>query len=173
MELANAIELINTNKINSTEPVTWTDLGCGTGLFTHALSTLISGGSHIVAIDKEAAALKKVKVAEGVHLKTQKADFVHGLLPLENIEGVLMANALHYVRDKHAFLQELRSYTKPAFSFLLVEYDTDKPNPWVPFPLTVDGWRNFFQNEGFNDFELIARQPSVYGRAEMVGMHFR
>lgn len=107
MDLKTAISLIQSSKIKSNEPTNWADLGCGSGLFTKALSTLLEPGSKIAAVDKDASALKKVNVVSGIILEKLNADFVNEDLPLKNINGILMANALHFVKDKKIFMQKL------------------------------------------------------------------
>jgi SAM-dependent methyltransferase len=62
------------------------------------------------------------------------ADFTRVIgLPL--LDGILMANAMHYFKDKEAVLRQIHSFLKPIGTFLLVEYNVDSGNPWVPYPL--------------------------------------
>jgi hypothetical protein len=74
-----------------------------------------------------------------VTLHTRQADFTHPL-DLPPLDGIIMANALHFVRDKRPLLQQLRGYLKANGRFLLVEYDTDHGNHWVPHPLAYPTW---------------------------------
>ncbi len=132
--------------------------------------TLLQTGSKIIAVDKDASALKKVKVANEIILEKLYADFINDELPLQNLDGILMANALHFVKDKIVFIQRLGSYVNETASFLIVEYDTDQSNPWVPYPLNVDGWQKLFKETGYSRYREINRHPSVYRRAAIVGM---
>ena len=52
MQLSEAIELIQKINIPGNKPQVWADLGCGDGLFTRALATLLPEGSIIHAVDK-------------------------------------------------------------------------------------------------------------------------
>ena len=47
MQLTEAIKLIQHKGILQTEPQTWADLGCGAGLFTQALASLLHENSTI------------------------------------------------------------------------------------------------------------------------------
>jgi trans-aconitate methyltransferase len=172
MDLKTAISLIQSAKIKSNAPTNWADFGCGSGLFTRALSTLLQTGSKIIAVDKDASALKKVNVVNEIILEKLQADFINEGLPLQNIDGILMANALHFVKDKNVFIQKLQSYINEAASLLIVEYDTAQSNPWVPYPLRVEGWKNLFKEKGYSQHEEINRYPSVYRRANIAGMWF-
>src|ERR1700704_757794 len=99
MDLETAISLIRSLNIKSKAVTNWADLGCGSGLFTKALSTLLQTGSKVAAVDKDASALKKVIVVHGISLEKLHADFINNDLPLQNLDGILMANALHFVKD--------------------------------------------------------------------------
>jgi trans-aconitate methyltransferase len=170
MDLKVAINLIQSSATKSDTPTNWAELGCGSGLFTKALSTLLYAGSKIIAVDKDASALRKVDVANGIILEKLHADFINDELPLQNFDGILMANALHFVKDKNVFIQRLQSYVNETASFIIVEYDTNRSNPWVPYPLNVEGWKKLFKQTGYSRYREINRHPSVYRRAEMVGM---
>jgi len=172
MDLETAISLIQSSKVKSNEPTNWADLGCGSGLFTKALSTLLEQGSKIAAVDKDASALKKVNVVSGIILEKINVDFINDDLHLRNLDGILMANALHFVKDKKTFIQSLRSYINGVASFLIVEYDTNQSNPWVPYPVDVKGLQKLFKETGYYSYEEINRHPSVYRRADIGGMWF-
>src|SRR5215471_3346594 len=89
----------------NTLPQLWVDLGCGTGLFTLALTANLPARSKIIAIDKDEKALKKIPpTANNVIIQTKVADFASGTLDVKDIDGILMANSLHYVNDKETLL---------------------------------------------------------------------
>ena len=87
------------------EPGTWADLGAGEGAFTLALADLLPPGTTIHAIDKDQTALAELarryaRVAarrELPRLETAAADFTHAL-ELGDLDGVVMANSLHFIR---------------------------------------------------------------------------
>lgn len=149
MELDVAVRLIEKG-IPKTKIQTWADLGAGSGLFTNALSRLLPQGSSIIAVDKK---LSKIVVADGVHLQTKTGDFLDP--DFGNVDGVLMANALHYVKEQRAFLQTLLSKAKRV---ILVEYNTDRSNTWVPYAISFDKLKSM--NTG--EITKLADAPSSY-----------
>jgi SAM-dependent methyltransferase len=144
----------------------WADFGSGNGAFTLALADLVGPGSVIYSVDRDGRALRQ-QSQEMAHrfprvtLHTREADFTRPLgLPL--LDGIVMANALHFVREKRPVVQLLRSYLKQDGRFLLVEYDTDRGNPWVPHPLSYPTWEKLAHECGFQKTELLATVPSRF-----------
>jgi ubiquinone/menaquinone biosynthesis C-methylase UbiE len=125
---------------------TWADLGAGTGAFTLALADLLGPGGHIVAVDRDGSALAANEAAVGarfpdVTLRTVVADFTEPLaLPV--LDGIVMANSLHFVApDRQGGLVDtLARHLRPGGAFVVVEYDADHGNPWVPHPFRYDTW---------------------------------
>lgn len=153
MELSSAIDLIGKG-IEKNGIQSWADLGAGGGLFTHALSKLLPAGSSIIAIDKKPA---NIKVEKGISLVVQTADFTTAVPA--NLDGVLMANALHYVRDQKAFLEQLSTKTKRV---VIVEYDMDRSNQWVPYPISFNKLKSLYPNA-----TKIGEESSVYNKDGM------
>jgi ubiquinone/menaquinone biosynthesis C-methylase UbiE len=59
-------------------PQTWADLGCGDGIFTVALASLLPGGSVVHGMDINAGALKRVPTRRGgVAIVTHVGDFTN------------------------------------------------------------------------------------------------
>jgi len=164
MEYADGRKLINHPALISTVATHWADLGCGAGFFTNVLSSFLAKGSSIHAVDTDASSLKKVKVAEGITLTTHQLDVVKQPWPFAVLDGILMANALHYVRDKDVFIQKLQQHLTPGGLWLLVEYDTDAANPWVPHPVSFNNLQKLCSNHSFT-VEKINAMPSAFGRS--------
>src|SRR3954452_14952900 len=87
---------------------TWADLGAGTGNFSWALAELIGPEGTIYAIDRDAKAIRQLvqRIAQadpGATILPQQADLTRPL-DLPALDGVLMANALHFIRDQQAAL---------------------------------------------------------------------
>src|SRR6185295_2536320 len=94
-------------------PQLWLDLGCGKGLFTLALAGNLPATSKIVAIDKDEKALRKIPATvNDVTIQTMAADFVYDALEIKEVDGILIANSLHYVKDKDILLKKLISSMK-------------------------------------------------------------
>lgn len=167
MELHEAIALISTPEIISNKPLVCADLGCGSGLFTHALATMLHGGSTIYAVDKTVS-LKSTISPGNVTITAVEADFEKEELPFNNLDGIIMANALHYVKDKSTFIDRLKKLMTPEAFFLVVEYDTDKPvGRWVPYPVSYAQLQMLFQKEGCQHIHKLHTRPSLYGNGNL------
>lgn len=149
----------------------WADLGAGTGAFTLALADLLPAGSAIYAIDRDRGALGELEeryraFARGRDLPvvtTRVGDFMRELeLPL--LDGIVMANSLHFVRDKAPVLARMRALLRPGAPLVLVEYDTDIGNAWVPYAISFETWRLFAATRGFAEPRLLHTHPSRFLR---------
>jgi len=163
MNLKEAMELIAFDN-RASAPQLWLDLGAGTGLFTRALVNYLPPTSKIIAVDTDAKALKQIPAnVNTVSIETRMANFIEDALDVKEADGILMANSLHYVKDKASFLDKLGSLLKTNGSFLLVEYDRTRANPWVPYPLTINDAKLLFKKAGYSKFELLNKMPSAFG----------
>jgi len=162
LEIIDAIDLI---KFRVNEDVqTWADLGCGSGLFTKALAELLPHGSIIYAIDVDAKTLQKIpKEHKGVRIETSAMDFSSGEFPFHEMDGILMANSLHYVRDKESFLKRMLDALKEGGDFLLIDYDMNNVNQWVPYPLPIAAAKELFLKCKARSFDLLNKKKSVFG----------
>ena len=133
----------------------WADLGAGEGAFTLALADLLGPDAHITAIDKDARALESLKG----RFEGRVADFTRPL-NLDDLDGVLMANSLHYVRDKQPVLEAVRRRLRPGGRLVIVEYGVDRGNPWVPYPFTYPRWETMAARAGFKNTRLLKTVPS-------------
>lgn len=166
MELSAALRLIRHECLLAFPSARWADLGCGTGLFTSALAQLLPEGSTVYAVDKSRAALAGVPPPpEGIRVEKMVGDFTSEDLPLPLLEGILMANSLHFVRDQNAFLARAAKWLKPEGCFVVVEYDLNKVNPWVPYPVPYSSLAHLFTPLGYTHVEKLAEHPSRYHRA--------
>ena len=147
---------------------TWADLGAGTGAFTLALADLIGPQGVIYAIDRDRAALVELRNAfvssvPQAELRIGHADFTRRI-DLSDLDGVVMANSLHFVEDKAPVLALVRAYLKHGGRLLLVEYDSDRGNAWVPHPMTFETWSAVATDAGFLDTRRLATVPSRFLR---------
>lgn len=166
MRLNEAIELIKNNFISGEDRQVWADLGCGTGTFTLALASLLPENSSIYAIDKSKIALNKIPIQfENIIIKKIEADFIKIELP-DDLDGILMANSLHYIREKHLFIRKIMTHIKQEGCFLIVEYDTEVANPWIPFPVSFDSLKKLFKKEGYKP-EKLKDKPSLYRKEKI------
>ncbi|WP_459083783.1 hypothetical protein [Chryseobacterium sp. A301] len=72
-----------------------------------------------------------------VNTTFQKADFVTDDLSLITVEGILMANALHFVKDKENLIKKLEKNFKIVTRFIIVEYEQYTKNGGIKISL----WR--------------------------------
>jgi SAM-dependent methyltransferase len=147
---------------------TWADIGAGEGAFTLALADLLGPGAQIVAVDRDAGALRRnaeVVAARfpDTRLTTLVADLT-GPLELPLLDGLVAANSLHYVppdRQVEA-IRSLAAHLRPGAPLIVVEYDVDRGNPWVPHPFSSAAWEALAGAAGLADTTLIGRVPSRF-----------
>ena len=155
----------------------WADLGAGSGAFTLALRELIGSAAELYAVDRDPARLAELERGwqtrfgspERLHLIladfTGSADLLGGPAGgFPPMDGLLMANSLHFFKDQEKVLQHVRSFLKPGGALLLVEYNVDSANPWVPHPLSFETWRGLAPRAGFSQPRLLATRPSSFLR---------
>lgn len=162
MQLQDAIDLIGPEAIPGNVPQVWADLGCGSGLFTQALASFLPDGSQIYAIDQQRQYGLKVSGNRSVDIEFIQADFERNLPELPLLDGVLMANSLHYVADKPRFLKQLKKQLSAEARVLIVEYETTQSNPWVPYPVTFSQLQHLFSAIGFTAGQKLGERPSAY-----------
>ena len=145
---------------------TWADLGSGTGAFTLALADLLGPTGSIYSVDKDRGSLREQERA--MHARFPEttvsyipADFTRRL-NLPPLDGVVMANSLHFLREKDATLQLVHSYLKPGGRLLIVEYNVDRGNMWVPYPFSYSTWEQMAHKNGFSTVQQLATVPSRF-----------
>jgi hypothetical protein len=113
----------------------------------------------IYAVDQDAQALRSQRDAITIH-----ADFTQPLdLPL--LDGILMANALHWLRNQS--LQRFITYLRPGGCFLLVEYDVETPRGYIPHPVPYTRFETLAQEAGFQHVRHVGKRVSPSGGAGM------
>lgn len=152
----------------------WADFGSGDGAFTLAIRDLAGPDAEIYSIDKNVFRLKNQKEAfirqfPSTNIHYIEKDFANNLqLPL--LDGILMANSLHYVKDQLIFLKSIRKYFKPHGKLLLVEYNITEGNQWVPYPVAFPTFEKLANNAEFTNIELLEKISSSYWE-EMYSAH--
>lgn len=163
MELQNAINLIIKGVVQQGPPQVWADLGAGSGLFSRALSAVLPENSKIYAVDKSYGAGQKIESENAANsILLIKKDFTSDLSAIAGCDGILMANSLHYVQDKLTFLQQVKSILKPNGRIIVVEYDTDAANQWVPWPVSCKNLQQFLKEHSLGSLQKLATESSVY-----------
>jgi len=144
----------------------WADFGSGSGAFTLALAEIIGPGGRIYSVDRQATTLHQQERAmraryPGIMVAYLNADYTDRL-DLPPLDGAVMANALHFQRDKDPVLALIRGYLQPWGRLILVEYNLDRGNTWVPYPLSYKTWQILARRSGFASTQLLAKRPSRF-----------
>lgn len=144
----------------------WADLGCGDGVYTLLLCELLTRGSRIYAVDRERRALnllegKLLGRADNSVVTTTTADFTKAL-SLPPLNGIVMANSLHFVRNKKPVLRQLADLLKPGGRLVVIEYNAGRSNCAVPHPLDEHGFLRLVETAGLLNGQIVARAPSSF-----------
>jgi ubiquinone/menaquinone biosynthesis C-methylase UbiE len=158
-------------------PGTWVDLGSGDGTFTWAIAELVGPGSRVYAVDRDASALASLthqKVRAGVEVVPVTADFT-GPFELPGFEGqlldgILLANALHFVSEQVQVLGRLASRVRLGGRVIVVEYDNRPASRWVPNPIPSAQWPVLAGRAGLTAPIVAGSQRSAFGGVLYVGV---
>ena len=143
----------------------WADLGAGTGNFTWALRELLGAQGTIYAVDRDAKAIRAQHdllrhASPGATIIPIQADITQQL-KLPPLDGALMANVLHFIRDQAAALALIAGYLQPAGRVLLVEYDLAEPLRYVPFPVPFARFEALAASAGLEQAAVVGRRVSL------------
>ncbi len=148
----------------------WADLGSGSGAFTLALADLLGPSGEIYSVDQDQGALSEQEREMRLYFPRTyvhylRADFTRPL-DLPRLDGIAMANSLHFVKDqaKDGVLRLVLNYLRPGGRLLLVEYNADRGNIWVPYPLSFITWQKLAARNGFSSTRLLATVSSRFLR---------
>ena len=142
--------------------------GCGDGVFTRALASLLPPRSIIHAMDRDAVALRALPAEEhGVTIRPWTGDVTDMPWPFGPLDGQLLANLLHYVGDAGGVSSRLPRAADRAGHLLVVEYNTKRANPWVPYPLPREALTDLCMAAGFARVAALGSRPSIYRRAPL------
>jgi ubiquinone/menaquinone biosynthesis C-methylase UbiE len=144
----------------------WADLGSGSGAFTLALHDIAGPDVEIWSVDQDRHALQDqqkafVRQFPGAPLHLVNADFTKPL-ELPPLDGILSANAIHYVADPVALLRQWIPYLKPDGRLIIVEYDADSGNRWVPYPVSFNTLQTIAPAAGYRAPVLLNTVPSRF-----------
>lgn len=168
MKLAEAVRLIERG-VDSKSTV-WADLGAGGGTFTLALDEILGYNGVVFSVDRNLEILRnKIRVQymrSTIHLYEE--NFIQPMPFLPPLDGILLANALHYVKDQESFLTSLvENYLKPRGTLIVVEYDRFEADRWVPYPLPLPYFERLASQIGLTLPEEIGRKRSVFGNQDL------
>lgn len=147
----------------------WADLGCGSGTFTAALWELLAQPARIMAVDSDSDAIDDVRAwadETSAHVVALQADFTVPFDPAElggRLDGILLANSLHFVARPEAVLTRLVSTLRPGGRVVVVEYDNRPASRWVPYPVSPARLAEIAVASGLTRPVITATRPSEYG----------
>ena len=101
-------------------------------------------------------------------LTTLIADFASdGPLPLgelDVLDGLVAANSLHFLAPGRQVpvVRSLAAQLRPGGRFVVVEYDADRGNPWVPHPFSYRSWEGMALAAGLAGTRQIGRVRSGF-----------
>lgn len=168
---------------NLTQGGLYADFGAGGGAFTLALRELIGLDATIYAVDKDKSALRELENSHrarftstlrhtqgnALNLILLPNDFSHPLdastgsvQRIPPLDGIVMANSLHFFKDKEKILRHVGGFLKPNGALILIEYNVDRGNLWAPHPLTFETFSTLAPKAGFTVPRLLAKVPSGF-----------
>jgi len=172
MTAQDAINLIEGTQPFGAEPMMWADLGCGTALFSQALASLLPAGSRILCMDRDMQYLKE-NVVNDVRLDFVVGDFLDYDFGNTKYDGFLLANSIHFVLEKGTLLANLRNQLKDGGRLLLVEYESQVGNAWVPYPIPFEDLVSLSLSLGFRFARKLGEYDSIYGAGTMYSCELR
>lgn len=153
--------------IPSAEGEAWADLGAGGGTFTRALAALVGAGGHVYAVDADERAVAGLRrwaeaARGGPAITAHHADISQPLM-LPPLDGVVMANVLHFVADQAGALSRITEQLKPGGRLVLIEYEGRRPSRWVPYPVSAARFAELAAGAGLTPPRIAATRPSAFG----------
>jgi SAM-dependent methyltransferase len=147
----------------------WADLGCGSGTFTRALWELLDQPARIMAVDSDPDGIYDVRVwadEAAANVVAIQADFTVPFDPDDlggRLDGILLANSLHFVADAEPVLARLVATLRPDGRVVVVEYDQRPASEWVPHPVSPARLSALARASGLSEPVISATRPSEYG----------
>jgi ubiquinone/menaquinone biosynthesis C-methylase UbiE len=144
----------------------WADFGAGSGAFTLALRDIAGPDAEIVAVDRDRDSLQTLRATmegrfPGTRLRLLQAN-IAGRLTLPPLDGIVVANAIHYIPKSNqvALLQQWKEYLQAEGRLIVVEYDSETGNSWVPYPMSYAAFQELAPAAGFTEPLLLGVRPS-------------
>lgn len=144
----------------------WTDFGSGEGAFTLALAERVGLDAEIYSVDKNKDSLQVQKEQFERQFPETNIHFLHAdfmeNLKLPKLDGLLAANSMHFQSNTLAVVEHFMHFLKPGGKFIVVEYNVDNGNRWVPYPFSYSTFKQLAFQAGLRQIELLATIPSGF-----------
>jgi SAM-dependent methyltransferase len=115
--------------------------------------------SHL--LEEQTAAFRALPAGAAPRVHALVGDFTRPLT-LPALDGIVMANSLHFVADPEPVLRRIVGLLRAGGRFVLVEYDADRGNHWVPHPISAARWPSLAEAAGLRDVREIGRRGSRF-----------
>jgi ubiquinone/menaquinone biosynthesis C-methylase UbiE len=149
---------------------TWADLGAGTGTFTKALVRRLGPGGRIYAVDRDARALASLErwaKSDAPNVTTVVADLADPFelpgLGCAALDGILLANTLHFFADVAGVLGPLASRVRSGGRVVVIEYGRRPASRWVPHPVSIERLATIASAVGLSAPVVVATMRSAFG----------
>jgi trans-aconitate methyltransferase len=173
MELSTAIGLIREGiRSENMRPQVWADLGSGSGLFSRALATLLPPASTIYAVDRDQASLDEIEWSYADRTLIRVNSEISETVELPMLHGALLANVMHFLPDQVGLLKQLQRQLLDKGALIIIEYDTDTGNRWVPYPISYDRMKKMAESLGL-DIRLLKSERSRYNSGTLYSVLLR
>ena len=96
----------------------------------------------------------------------RQADFTQWL-GLPDLDGALLANSLHFIRDQPAVLRAVAARLKPGGRLVVAEYAVDEPLRYVPYPVPFSRFAALAVELGLAAPALVGRRRSPSSGVEI------
>jgi ubiquinone/menaquinone biosynthesis C-methylase UbiE len=137
----------------------WAELGSGTGAFTLALREILGSESEIYSIDKDKLSLDMQRMRFDDTFPDSRIHYVvtdfTQPLKLPTLDGMVMANSLHFIKEKIPLLLQLKTYLKPKGTVIIVENNSDVGNQWVPYPTSEKTLKALLVEAGYKNPQVL------------------
>jgi ubiquinone/menaquinone biosynthesis C-methylase UbiE len=148
----------------------WAVIGTGKGELTLALQALLGPEVEIYSVERDAGVLARQRRAVGAahpdaHIHYIEADFTQPL-DLPQLDGMLLANALHRVpfEQQEWVLARLCKHLKPGGRLILIEYERQQGTLWARYPVSYEAFENLATAAGLRDVRRLAAIPASFFR---------
>lgn len=132
------------------------------------MAELLGPEGRIYSVDSDARSLRVQEQELRMRFPLLRVQFIRAdfndRLDISGLDGIVMANSLHFQKDACAVLLHVSRWLKPGGRIVVVEYDIEIPNPWVPYPVPFSRLPAAAACAGLSDPRLLDSRPSRYHR---------
>jgi arsenite methyltransferase len=144
--------VVETLKISPGQKVA--DLGSGSGLFTRPISRKVGENGTVFAIDIDPELLKHIeKTAEKPsNIRTVLATEDDPKIP-ERVDLIIIIDTLHHIRNREAYLKNLRNYLQPSGRLAIIDFSKEWPADHGQMKYTLEELEIWMKDAGYKRLE--------------------